>query len=93
MLVLLVLAALPLIGIYLYNKAYHKRFVQFASIPQLPSSLVWGHLQIFDAYIKRGPRDRHPGKSPDFCNQSNAMLTWLQTWSLPRCSRPWESHH
>ncbi|KAK8123977.1 cytochrome P450 [Apiospora kogelbergensis] len=60
MLVLLVLAALPLIGIYLYNKAYHKRFVQFASIPQLPSSLVWGHLQIFDAYIKRGPRDRHP---------------------------------
>lgn len=64
MLVPLLLAALPLIGIYLYNKVYHKRFVQYASIPQLPPSLVLGHLAIFDQYIKRGPRDRHPGMMP-----------------------------
>ncbi|KAK8037379.1 cytochrome P450 [Apiospora marii] len=61
MLMSLILAALPLICIYLYKTLYHKRFVQYGSIPQLPSSLVWGHLATFDAYIKRGSRDRHPG--------------------------------
>ncbi|KAK7917515.1 cytochrome P450 52A11 [Apiospora marii] len=60
MLMSLLLAALPLICIYLYKTLYHKRFVQYGSIPQLPSSLIWGHLATFDAYIKRGPRDRHP---------------------------------
>lgn len=63
MLIPLLLAALPLLGLYLYNKVYHKRFQQYASLPQLPPSLAWGHLAAFDEYIKRGKKDRHPGKS------------------------------
>ncbi|KAI1122174.1 cytochrome P450 [Nemania abortiva] len=47
-------------AIYIYQKLYHKRFVRNAHIPQLPTSLVWGHLRLFDSFTKRGKRDRHP---------------------------------
>ncbi|KAK8045466.1 cytochrome P450 [Apiospora rasikravindrae] len=56
----LVVAALVLIGTYLYRKLYHMRFVALAHLPQHPSSLCWGHLRVFDEFMKRGIADRHP---------------------------------
>ncbi|KAI0399829.1 cytochrome P450 [Xylaria palmicola] len=47
-------------GVYLYHKLYFKRFIHNAHIPQLPSSLLWGHLVMFDKFTKRGVQDRHP---------------------------------
>ncbi|KAK7943953.1 uncharacterized protein PG986_013066 [Apiospora aurea] len=56
----LAVAALVLLGTYLYRKLYHKRFVALAHLPQHPSSLFWGHLRVFDEFMKRGVADRHP---------------------------------
>ncbi|KAK6196519.1 hypothetical protein LQW54_011459 [Pestalotiopsis sp. IQ-011] len=56
----ILLAAIALLTTWLYNKLRYKRMVQHAKIPQLPSSLVLGHLKILDKLIKRGPADRHP---------------------------------
>ncbi|KAK0630535.1 cytochrome P450 52A11 [Bombardia bombarda] len=56
----LLAAALVLLASYLYRLVWHKRFKQYASIPQLPPSLVLGHLKTFDDFIKRGKADRHP---------------------------------
>jgi cytochrome P450 len=41
---LLLLAALPMALFLAYRYVYYLRFQQFAHIPQLPSSLLWGHL-------------------------------------------------
>ena len=46
----------------LYQKLYCKRFRQYGHLPQLPSSLLWGHLKVFYDFTKRGKLDRHPGK-------------------------------
>lgn len=46
---------------YLYNKLHYRRFRQNAHIPQLPPSLLWGHLRLFDQFTKQGIPDRHPG--------------------------------
>lgn len=48
------------VSTWLYRKLYHKRFEQNAHIPQLPSSLLFGHLIKFDEYTKKGALDRHP---------------------------------
>ncbi|KAF3769409.1 cytochrome P450 [Cryphonectria parasitica EP155] len=45
---------------FLYTRLYHRRFKQNAHLPQLPSSLFWGHLAVFNDFIKRGSQDRHP---------------------------------
>ncbi|KAK8085720.1 hypothetical protein PG997_006991 [Apiospora hydei] len=56
----LAVVALVLLGTYLYRTLYHKRFVVLAHLPQHPSSLFWGHLRVFDEFMKRGIADRHP---------------------------------
>lgn len=56
-------ASLFVAGTYLYTKLHYRRFKQNAHIPQLPSSLLWGHLKLFDELTKRGIVDRHPGES------------------------------
>lgn len=53
-------------GTYIYTKLYYRRFRQNAHIPQLPSSLLWGHLMVFDKFTKQGIADRHPGESSSF---------------------------
>ncbi|KAI0883929.1 cytochrome P450 [Annulohypoxylon maeteangense] len=55
-----VIASLVVTGTYLYSKLYYRRFKQNAHLPQLPSSLLWGHLMAFDRYTKQGIPDRHP---------------------------------
>ncbi|KAK2591231.1 hypothetical protein QQS21_011073 [Conoideocrella luteorostrata] len=56
----MLLASLLLAGAYLYSKLYYLRITQNAHIPQLPSSLLWGHLLLFDKFTKQGVVDRHP---------------------------------
>lgn len=58
----LLLAVLALVATYLFTQLYHKRFKQFASLPQLPPSLVWGHMLVYDEFTKREAKDLHPGK-------------------------------
>ncbi|KAI1447778.1 cytochrome P450 [Annulohypoxylon stygium] len=55
-----VVASLLVTGTYLYSKLYYRRFKQNAHLPQLPSSLLWGHLMVFDKFTKEGILDRHP---------------------------------
>lgn len=54
-------AATALVITYLYNRLRYKRLLQHAKIPQVPPSLLLGHLKTLDELIKRGPADRHPG--------------------------------
>ncbi|KAI1078699.1 cytochrome P450 [Whalleya microplaca] len=56
----LILAAFSLLAVYLYNKLRYKRFQQYGDIPQLPSSLLLGHLKLMGESLARGPADRHP---------------------------------
>lgn len=48
--------------VQLVNKLYHRRFKQNAHFPQLLTSLLFGHLIVFNDFIKRGAEDRHLGK-------------------------------
>ncbi|KAH7304165.1 cytochrome P450 [Stachybotrys elegans] len=56
----LLIAASVVIAAHLYTRLRHKRFEQFAGFPQLPPSLIWGHMLAFDEFTKRGKQDRHP---------------------------------
>ncbi|KAH7303533.1 cytochrome P450 [Stachybotrys elegans] len=55
--------AVMLLATYFYNRLWHIRFKQYAHFPQLPPSLLLGHLKAFDDITKKGgPPDRHPDK-------------------------------
>ncbi|EGX93679.1 Protein kinase-like domain [Cordyceps militaris CM01] len=54
------LAASALLLTHVYLKLRQRRFKQFAQLPQLPTSLVWGHLRLYSEFRSRGPKDRHP---------------------------------
>ncbi|KAL4950111.1 cytochrome P450 monooxygenase [Aspergillus filifer] len=58
MLLILVLAAGILTLIYLCRLIWYKRFIQYAKFPQLPSSLLLGHLKIYNDISQSGPPDR-----------------------------------
>ncbi|KAI8954549.1 cytochrome P450 [Xylaria longipes] len=60
MLTPVLLASLFVFATYLYLKLRHKRFSQYASLPQLPPTLLLGHLKTLDEYMRRGAADRHP---------------------------------
>lgn len=46
---------------WIYTTVRRKRS-RFRNFPQLPSSLLLGHLKAFDQAIRGGIPDRHPGK-------------------------------
>ncbi|RTE84935.1 hypothetical protein BHE90_000370 [Fusarium euwallaceae] len=54
------IAALSLLITYLFTKLRFKRFKQYAHLPQLPPSLIWGHMLVYDEISKHAQRDRHP---------------------------------
>ncbi|KAK1834898.1 putative sterigmatocystin biosynthesis P450 monooxygenase stcS [Podospora conica] len=56
----LVLVAIAALAAYLYNKVRHARFEQYKEIPQLKTSLVWGHLKVMNDFLIRREPDRHP---------------------------------
>lgn len=60
----LLIASAVLAVAYLYYSLYQRRFRHNSHIPQLPRSLLWGHLLLFDKYTKQGLPDRHTG---EFC--------------------------
>ncbi|TGJ78972.1 hypothetical protein E0Z10_g9790 [Xylaria hypoxylon] len=55
---LFILVTALLTFIFVYRRLYYKRFAQYAKFPQLPSSLLFGHLKIYDEITKRGAVDR-----------------------------------
>ncbi|KAK5655633.1 hypothetical protein OQA88_5564 [Cercophora sp. LCS_1] len=55
----LVVAALVAVVAYLYLKIRHARFEQFKKLPQLKPSFLWGHMKLFDDFIKQGKPDVH----------------------------------
>ncbi|PYH46164.1 cytochrome P450 [Aspergillus saccharolyticus JOP 1030-1] len=55
----LLLALLPLLAIYLWQRLRYLRFNQHASWPQLPPSLLWGHMKALNEFVKRGEPRRH----------------------------------
>ncbi|KAK3954784.1 cytochrome P450 [Pseudoneurospora amorphoporcata] len=63
---LLVLTAFLAISILLaYHRLHYHRFVQYAHIPQPPTSLIWGHMALLHKFMSMsssqegGPSDRH----------------------------------
>ncbi|KAF7596387.1 hypothetical protein BBP40_002131 [Aspergillus hancockii] len=56
---MIILAALPLLLLYLYQKLHYIRIKQHAAWPQLRSSLIWGHLESLHEFISKGETRRH----------------------------------
>ncbi|KAI1204237.1 cytochrome P450 [Annulohypoxylon truncatum] len=59
MLVPLLAAAAVLALSFSYSKLRYIRFRQYAHFPQLPNSLVLGHLKVFGEFIKRNKPNAH----------------------------------
>lgn len=57
-----VATCLLILGFSLYRTLYRKRFIENAHLPQLPPSLLWGHMLTFDSFTKRGVADRAVGQ-------------------------------
>ncbi|KAI0860528.1 cytochrome P450 [Xylaria cubensis] len=60
MLLPLIISATALLVSYCYIKLRYKRFNQYAVFPQLPSTLILGHLKIMDHFIRMGKPNGHP---------------------------------
>ncbi|KAI1410686.1 cytochrome P450 [Hypoxylon sp. FL1857] len=60
MLLPLVVAAIALLGSYLYNTLRYERLKRYAIFPQLPASLILGHLKTIDDFIRAGKKNGHP---------------------------------
>ncbi|KAL4790152.1 cytochrome P450 monooxygenase [Aspergillus venezuelensis] len=58
MLLICIITAALLTLVYLYRLVWYKRFAQYANFPQLPSSLVLGHLKTYNEIAESGPPDR-----------------------------------
>ncbi|KAF9894706.1 hypothetical protein FE257_006596 [Aspergillus nanangensis] len=56
---MVLLAALPLFAIYLYDHLRRYRLERFAALPQLKPSVVFGHLQALNKFIVAGEPKRH----------------------------------
>lgn len=62
MLHLLALALLPPLAFYLYDRLQYYRRREFAGFPQLPPSLLWGHLKAVNDIVLDGEPRRHIGE-------------------------------
>ncbi|SPQ25003.1 86680960-792a-4d7c-9e80-739f16b7838d [Thermothielavioides terrestris] len=62
MIATVVLLALPLVATYLFATIWHRRFRQYAGIPQLKPSFLWGHLRAIHELTTLQSR---PGLHPD----------------------------
>ncbi|KAL3461935.1 cytochrome P450 [Aspergillus heterothallicus] len=51
--------AIPLLTVYLFERTRYFRLKQYASFPQLPPSLIWGHMKTLDTVMGEGDRRRH----------------------------------
>ncbi|KAI1820811.1 cytochrome P450 [Xylaria intraflava] len=60
MLTPLLIASFLALATHLFVKLRHKRCNQYAYLPQLPPSLLLGHLKTMKEYMRRGAANRHP---------------------------------
>ncbi|KAM7200384.1 putative sterigmatocystin biosynthesis P450 monooxygenase stcS [Naviculisporaceae sp. PSN 640] len=85
MLARILLVAIPLAAIYIYNRLRAYRFKKYAHLPQIKPSLIWGHLQVLHQYMKGRP---HPDKSADDVFQtmsdqlSNPPVFMVDLWPV-----------
>ncbi|KAI0153282.1 cytochrome P450 [Xylariaceae sp. FL1272] len=63
-------SAFALLILYLYSWLRYKRFTQYACFPQVPPSLIFGHLKVIDEFIKLGKEDGHPDLAFKAINES-----------------------
>jgi MFS superfamily sulfate permease-like transporter len=56
----------PLVVIYMWKRVIYYRKKQYAHLPQLPPSLVWGHLATIGKLKNTHKENIHVGKSPKF---------------------------
>ena len=59
---MIIVALIPLLAFYLYERFCHLRLRQYAGFPQLKPSLLWGHLKGLHEFIVRGKTDRQIGE-------------------------------
>ncbi|KAG8406025.1 hypothetical protein J3458_021368 [Metarhizium acridum] len=59
MLAPLLVAAGALLAAHLLRKLFVKRFEQYSGFPQHPSSLLLGHLQVVDEFVRKQPPKAH----------------------------------
>lgn len=64
MLVTILIAAIPLLALLLFHKIRYYRTKQYADIPQLQPSLLWGHLKALNELVKSNKPNLHVGKLP-----------------------------
>ncbi|GJP97931.1 cytochrome P450 [Aspergillus niger] len=55
----ILLILLPLVVFYFITRISYSRFKKYADWPQLPTSLVWGHMKALHEFIVRGEEKRH----------------------------------
>ncbi|KAI3328552.1 cytochrome P450 [Ustulina deusta] len=60
MLLPLVFGAAALLLSYCYARLRYKRFSQYAHLPQMPTTLILGHLKTMDSFIRGGKPNGHP---------------------------------
>ncbi|EED11475.1 cytochrome P450 monooxygenase, putative [Talaromyces stipitatus ATCC 10500] len=63
-----------LASILIYRLACYKRFVQYVNFPQLPSSLLLGHLKVYNDITQRRSLDRDHGKYNEPLYEYNMFL-------------------
>lgn len=57
----LVVAIIPILLLYLWKKVSYHRKKEYAWLPQLPPSLLWGHLSTLDKLLKASRPNIHIG--------------------------------
>ncbi|KAI8954382.1 cytochrome P450 [Xylaria longipes] len=60
MLLPLIISATALLVSYCYAQLRYKRLNQYANFPQMPTTLILGHLKIMDHFIRIGKPNSHP---------------------------------
>jgi hypothetical protein len=58
----LVATIIPLLLFYIWKKLVYYRTEQYAWLPQLPPSLLWGHLSTIDKLVKANRPNIHIGR-------------------------------
>ncbi|KAH8880906.1 cytochrome P450 [Thozetella sp. PMI_491] len=56
----LVVAAIAVLAPYLYSRLRYQRLSRYAKYPQMPPSLILGHLKAIDEFIRAGKPNGHP---------------------------------
>ncbi|KAI0540097.1 cytochrome P450 [Xylaria digitata] len=87
MLLPLVFGAAALLLSYCYARLRYKRFSQYAHLPQMPTTLILGHLKTMDSFIRRGKPNCHPDLAFHAINEALGrpplMLMDLQPFGPP----------